>query len=264
MIFLTKTYLNQYIYSPITRYHKIHIHAKILTVYITMFLVLYLELHKYIVITKLILLIFIILGLYSRLKFLMSNIIRHNLFYLAHTYILNHFMNYNEIKKKNIIINTFMIINSIQIDVNNNRCDLKYYSITYYIPQYLLKIIYLYIFFSNVNIMFFMCTQSHNIVETLIYYLKKIPISVKITYNKIITHLYLGYQSLENIMRIWTHNATGKQLKSRLVTKNIEINGIIILMMYYINILVEENNNSVILWNRDLCYNNFRNLKYYY
>nr|ARW68287.1 hypothetical protein [Chondria sp. (in: red algae)] len=262
MISLNNIYSNQYIYSPITKYHIINSHLKIYIAYNTMFTILYLGINKTI---SIILTVFltIIYSIFNRsAKFLLFDITINNGFYLLHTFFFSCLIDYEQIKIKDTLISKLIIPCNLQINSNNYIFKLEYYNILYCIPKYAIKLTYIYIIHYNLNHILFVFTQSQIILESLVHKLNKISIFVKIAYNKHITNLYLGYQSLENIINTWVNNSIGQQIKAKNIIHYKKINILIILIKYYNYTLSRESSNSFILWNRNLFYKNFISIKY--
>nr|ARW63714.1 hypothetical protein [Chondria sp. (in: red algae)] len=261
-----KVYLNQYIYSPVTKYHIINTYIKIFFVYATMFIILYSVIDQILVIILLMLvcstLTFLLFN--KNIKFTFYQIIRNNIFYLLNICIINYWMKENQISIEDIAINKYIMPYKIKIDLSNKTCQFTYYCMLYFIPKYLMKIFYVYTICSNLSQILFIFTQSHSIIETLIYYFNQISVFTKITYNKYITNLYLAYQSLEHIINIWTNNSIGKQIKTKYFIKYTKINILITLITLCNNVLFKESNTSIVIWNRNLFYKNFIIFKYHY
>ena len=262
MLDLNAIYLNQYIYSPVTKYHKVSNNAKLFIIHNTILILLYFNISKIVLFLLILLIIIIWIKLYNSSRNVLYKILKNNILYLLNIIFINYLIDNKSIKKADMLIKRIFV--PYKLDIRRYKYQLKYYDILYFTPQYISKLLHIYIINYNLNHILFIFLQSEVILETLIRNFNYLLVLIGSKYNDYIVSLYLGYQSLENIIKIWSNNSTGRHIKVYYLNHKQLIDIIIVLVKYYYYILSNESGNSTILWNRSLLHTDFTEIKYYY
>lgn len=264
MSYLNATYLNQYIYSPVTHYHKVNNNAKLVAIHSMILIILYFNINKAILFSLVWFILMIWITLYNNSRPTLYRILKNNTLYLLNILTITYLLDNRNIKQDNILVNQIFIPCQLNIKQYNYIYQLKYYHIVYSTPKYIFKLLYTYIANYNLNYILFIFIQSEVILESFIKNFNNLLVSIGFKYNKYIMNLYLGCQSLEKIIKIWNNNSAGREIKADgLIYKQV-INIGIVLVKSYNFILNSESSNSIILWNRSLSHKNFTEIQYYY
>nr|ARW64138.1 hypothetical protein [Chondria sp. (in: red algae)] len=252
-------YINKYIYSPVSKFHQIHDPIKIHSIYYILLIGLYFNSYRII----LIILIVITLYGFSNSPKLLHTIVNKNIFYLFYTMIINYFIDNEFVISNNTLKYKLLIPYALKLSNNNNIWKIKYCSLFYLIPKYLVKLILTYIIYFNFLEILFIFTEHQIILERLINCINTIYLYMKTEYNKNIINIFLGYHALQNINISLININTGKRIKGQHIAKQYTINFIIIINRYYDYILSANNKNTIILWNRNIQQKSFINLNFY-
>ena len=254
MHFLNTTYLNKYIYSPITSYHKIHSHTKIYIIYILLSANMYLIIDQRIIF--IILLITTFFNLKKSIKLFSSRLIISNIYHLVSIVIWNQLIDQAN-TKKHFFIYTFTVPCTYQINPHDDHLKLNCYQIIYSVSKNVVGLVFAYMMYFNLISLLFMFTEYQVILEILINFLRNICPLIKTEYNNCVINLFLGCKSLQNLVISLVNTYTGRKIKGKYLIRYGRVNMMIIINRWYNHLFSSENIYCLILWNRNISYKSF-------
>nr|ARW68694.1 hypothetical protein [Palisada sp.] len=257
-------YVGQYLYSPISRYHKIQTYLKVKYIFSILLITPYIDSNhtiNYILILSLVIETNILKKLlYS---FQLSNI-KFIIFFIAYTIMINKLtvyggINYHQIELSKLLLPSFCQVPKIYL----NRCKIfiKYNIFIILVPKYILKVTCLLAMLNSIMKTLYLCTKYEVILETAIINLNNIQKIIKLNYREYIMNLFLAYLFLQEL----TLNSSNTILSLKIKKINLRNKHClsIILIKYLKIFLSNSNNNSIMLWNRNIKYKNFDYFKIY-
>nr|YP_010170951.1 hypothetical protein K8K75_pgp115 [Chondria tumulosa]QSD57092.1 hypothetical protein [Chondria tumulosa] len=264
MIFLKKTYLNKYVYSPYTKYHKINPYIKIYIIYSILNVGLYINIYKIILIIGLVFTLLNRLFFPKYLKIFELNITINYSLYLIYTCILNQISEYLDISNNNIIIYQVFLPYYLKIKFKHFIYRIKYFHISYYLQKYMIKTMFIYILYSIILEVIFIFTRYQIILEIFIGNFNKINLLQSIRSNIYNLNLFLGYKFLERMITKLSDTTISLKIKRSYLTNYFKLNLKTMFFQYYNFIINEENSFSLTIWNRNIKKDYFKNIKYFY
>lgn len=268
MIYRNSFFITKYSHSPITQYHKIKPYLKVYYVFSILLFAPYTNSDQ---IINFILIIFLVIEVSTFKKLLhLSKLdkikfIVFTIFYITSMNQLTIYENidhYNNNKKFFILKLTYFFKTSL-VNLHKNIINLKQYFILFTIPNYLLRLISIYIMLNNGLNILYLCTKYENVLETAICSLNSIKKKLQLYYKDYIIHLFLGYVFLQELAICLINTNFGVQIKNiNLVNKN-KYNFDIILVKYLKILVNNQIHYSLVLWNRNISYQTFNYFKIY-
>nr|WMP11822.1 hypothetical protein [Laurencia australis]WMP12033.1 hypothetical protein [Laurencia australis] len=270
MIYRNSIFITKYSYSPITQYHKIKPYFKVHCIFSILLFAPYISSNQAI---YFMLIIFLLIEISSFGKLLYSSNLKkiklmilmiYCIIFMNQITIHNNINSLNEYKKLSILklkLTYFLKISLLK--VHKNIVNLKHYFILLTIPNYVLKLISIYVMLNNLLKILYLCTKYENVLETFIINLNRIKKKLQLHCKDYIIDLFLAFIFLQELAICLINTKLGVQIKNiSLVNKN-KYNFDIILVKYLRILLNNQIHYSLILWNRNILYKNFDYLRIY-
>nr|YP_010951519.1 hypothetical protein RU987_pgp122 [Laurencia catarinensis]WMP12458.1 hypothetical protein [Laurencia catarinensis] len=179
MIHRNNFFIARYSYSPITQYHRIKPYFKVHYIFSVLLFAPYINSNH---IINFILITFSVVEISGFRKLLYSsNLNKVKLIVLVIYYItfmnqskIYYNTNFHNVHKKFFVLKLTYFLKTSLLNLHKNTVDLKHYFILLRIPNYILKLIFIYIMFNNGLNILYLCTKYENIVEIIIVSLNNI------------------------------------------------------------------------------------------
>nr|YP_009391636.1 hypothetical protein [Laurenciella marilzae]ARW59780.1 hypothetical protein [Laurenciella marilzae] len=260
MIYYNSPFAIKYLYSPTTIYHHIKPYFKINCTFSILLLLPY---NNSVKIINWILIIFLTIK---------TNIITHSLslfelskiqfIILSVNYIIliNQLIAHKNIYHKHIKYLRLLFPYSLKISLchfNKAKVILKYSYLSFKLPSYITKLIFIYTISNNILQTLYLCTKFESTLEIIIYKLNNIKEKFEIIYKDYVMNMFLGYLFLQELASCLISTSFGLQIKNINSFNKNKHNLSIILTKYFYVFLSYQNNYSLVLWNRNILYKNY-------
>nr|ARW60188.1 hypothetical protein [Laurencieae sp.] len=260
-------FTSKYIYSPITKYHKINAYTKVHCTFSILMFVIYINSNKIIYFMLILLLITNIHMMsqsrYSHWLYYIKNGTSFTIYLITMNMLVNRKSSYNnKIQFCKLTLTFFFKVSKIHF--NENILELKYYSLVYLLPNYIFRLTLIYIILNNTINLIFFCTKYETILEIMTGNLAKINKIIKLRNTDYIIDLFLGYQFIQELILNLMEINCGVRIKNIKLTNKNKISFNIIIVKYLTIFTTNHNQNSLTLWNRDISHKDFNNFKICY
>ena len=258
MIISKNIFSIEYIYSPLTKYHRMHPKTKLCFVIIVKILILYANFRVF---DMFVLVICIVSAMNIKNKSLTElKLIQNSFVYLVYSSFIGNLITCKNTEISKSMFSRFVFPCYCRFFLTNKigrKIILQYCYFSCFIPNYFIKLIYIYITIEGLYIFLFKCTNYNSVIETLMWIMYFIQLNMGDNFHKNMANLFLGCLFLENM------NTNLYKLQLALKAKDNspkickKINCIFLVIKYIKIFINNQNCNSVILWNRGISYNSF-------
>nr|CRF40105.1 Hypothetical protein orf269 [Laurencia snackeyi] len=268
MIYKNNFFITKYSYSPITQYHKIKTSVKVYCVFGVLLFAPYILSNQ---IINCILILFLVIEINTFRELLYSYNLKKVQFIVSMIYYIisinqRKIYKYTNLSYRNKQLSRLKLAYFLKIswmNLNKNTINLKQCFILCNIPNYVSRIISVYIMLNSAIKILYLCTKYESALEVVINSLNKTKKKFQLHCKDYMIHLCLGYVFLQELAICLININFGVQIKNiNLVNQN-KYNLDLTLIKYLMILVNNQIHYSLILWNRNVLYANFEHLKVY-
>nr|YP_009944579.1 hypothetical protein [Osmundea sinicola]QFR99873.1 hypothetical protein [Osmundea sinicola] len=267
MTYKNQLFISNYLYSPKTKYHNIPVQIKVIYIFLTLFFLPYFNSYQIITFISLLILIIEINIVYKLIYMFYFNKVKFL------TILLNYIVFISRMKSNRITYNNQIRFCQLTIpyfikwhnySVKTTKVIVMYYFILLSIPSWIFKLISVFVLSSHILHILYFCTKYETILEIIINALNRTKQKINLFHNKYIINLFLGYIFLEEFKLCLKNINLSIKIKKINITSIKTDNLNILLKKYTIFFPSNHNDHSIILWNREIKYQDFSNFQIYY